>query len=253
MALPRIADTRVRPMADYVNAPQLPYASMSTATSRHVRAKSAVLVSTQIVPASLTAQAQHLATELLLDPHADGRILGITSPFGGEGKSLLAAVIALSLARASHKRTVLIEGTWQRPALSALFDLPDGPGLADWLRGRCDESSILHTVGDRLVVIPAGNADGNELLLLNRLQSVGISALAGPDDYVIVDLPSVLSTSAARLATGLVERVIVVARAGVTPLPAIIDTCEQLRHVVLQGVVLNQVESAIPRWLQRIL
>lgn len=253
MALPRIVDTTVRPLAVHANTPQMHYTSMSTATNRHVRTRAVALVTAQTVPASLTARAQHLAAELLLDPRAGGRILGITSPMGGEGKSLLAAAVALALSRASHKRTVLIEGTWQRPTLSTLFDLPTGPGLADWLHGLCDASSILYPVSDRLGVIPAGSDDGNELLLLERLQSVGISALAGPDDFVIVDLPSVLSTSAARLATSLVERVIVVARAGVTPVPAIVDTCDQLQHVALQGVVLNQVESSIPRWLQRIL
>jgi Mrp family chromosome partitioning ATPase len=201
----------------------------------------------------LTVQAQQLATDLLLDPRQGGRILGITSPLGGEGKSLLAALIALSLARASRKRTVLIESTWQRPTLSALFDLPTGPGLAEWLRSECDEASIRHEVGERLVVIPAGNAGAEELLLLERLQDIGIAALAGPDDFVVVDLPSALPSAAGRLAANLVERIVVVARAGATPLPAIADTCDQLGHLAIQGVVLNQVERRIPHWLDRIL
>ncbi len=189
----------------------------------------------------------------MLDSHHGGHILGITSPLGGEGKSLLAALIALSLARASRKRTVLIEGTWQRPTLAALFDLPAGPGLAEWLRGECDEASIRHAVGERLVVIPAGHADADELLLLERLQEVGIAALAGPDDFVVIDLPSALPSAAGRLAAKLVERIVVVARAGVTPLPAIVDTCDQLGRPAIQGIVLNQVERWIPRWLERIL
>jgi Mrp family chromosome partitioning ATPase len=204
-------------------------------------------------PAQLTTQGQQIASDLLLDPRQGGRILGVTSPLGGEGKTLLAAVIALTLARSSRKRTVLVEGTWQRPTLPVLFDLPAGPGLAEWLRGECDEANIRRAVGERLVVVPAGNAADGELLLLERLQGIGIVALAGPDDFVVVDLPSVLPGAAGRLATGLVERVVVVARAGVTPLPAIVDTCDQLRDLAIQGIVLNQVERWVPRWLDRIL
>lgn len=253
MTLVRIADTNRPPMVSYASASTPPQTPATSPARSRAQGKIAAPMSARTAPSHLTRRAQQLAAELFMDPRAGGRILGITSPLGGEGKSLLASVIALSLARASDKRTVLVEATWQQPSLSALFDLPAGPGLADWLRGHCGEASIRQEVGGRLVVIPAGSADGNELLLLERLQSAGISALAGPDDFVIVDLPSVLSTSAARLATGLVERVIVVARAGVTPLPAIVDTCDQLRHVAIEGVVLNQVRPSIPRWLERIL
>lgn len=203
--------------------------------------------------AHLTEQAQQLAMDLLLDAGQGGRILGVTSPRGGEGKTLLAAVIALSLARASRKRTVLVEATWQRPTLPTLFDLPAGPGLAEWLRGECDEVSIRRMVSERLVVIPAGNAGDDELLLLESLQGIGIEALAGPDDFVIVDLPSVLTSSSGRLAAGLAERIVVVARAGVTPLPAIAETCGQLHDVAIQGIVLNQIEHWVPSWLERIL
>lgn len=226
--------------------------ALTTAT-RHSRSAITTPAPARASGTQLTAQAQQLATDLMLDPRQSGRIIGITSPLGGEGKSLLAALIALSLARASRKRTVLIEGTWQRPTLAALFDLPTGPGLAEWLRGERDEASIRHAVGERLEVIPAGNAGADELLLLERLQDIGIAALAGLDDFVVVDLPSVLPSSAGRLAANLVERKAIVARAGVTPLPAIVDTCDQLGHAAIQGIVLNQVERWIPHWLDRIL
>lgn len=253
MTLLRIAGADRPPTATYASASPPPQSPPTGPARNRAQGNFTAPTSARTAPARLTARAQQLAAELFLDPHAGGRVLGITSPLGGEGKSLMAAVLALSLARASDKRTVLIEATWQQPTISALFDLPTGPGLADWLRGHCGEASIRQEVGGRLVVIPAGSADGNELLLLERLQSVGLSALAGPDDFVIVDLPSVLSTSVARLATSLVERVIVVARAGVTPVPAIVDTCDQLKHVTIEGVVLNHVKSSIPRWLERIL
>jgi Mrp family chromosome partitioning ATPase len=201
--------------------------------------------------AHLTAQAQQLAVDLFLYSREAGP-LGVTSPLGGEGKTLLAAVIALSLSRASRKRTVLVEANWQRPTLSALFDLPDGPGLAEWLRGGCDETSIRRTVSEQLVVIPAGNPGDDELLLVDQLRDIGIAALAGPHDFVVVDLPSVLRTGAGRLAARLVKRSVVVARAGVTPLPAVVDTCAQLGDLAIQGVVLNQIERWIPRWLERI-
>lgn len=233
-------------MVDFARAQQEP----TLRRFRHLMTTPAPL---QSASSNLTAQAQRLATELFLDSRQTSRILGITSPLGGEGKTLLSTALALSLARSTRKRTVLIEGTWQRPALPALFDLPSGPGLAEWLRGECDEASIRHAIGERLVVIPAGHGADDELLLLERLQSIGFSALAGPDDFVVVDLPCVLATGAGKLAAGLVERVLVVARASVTPLPAIVATCDHLHDHAVQGIVLNQVERWIPRWLERVL
>jgi Mrp family chromosome partitioning ATPase len=200
-------------------------------------------------------QGQRLAAEIFLDPQrgGGGRSLGLTSPLGGEGKSLLTTSIALSLSHASLRRTVLIECTWRLPSLHVLFDLPAAPGLAEWLRGECPKESAQRMVSETLTIIPAGEARDDELFLLDRLQSFGLGVLSGPDDFVLVELPSMLSTGTGRLATGLVDGLVVVAQAGVTPIAAIAQTCDMLGDQVVHGVVLNQVERWIPQWIDRIL
>src|SRR5262249_29463275 len=145
-----------------------------------------------------------------------------------EGKTLLATATALSLSQASRNPTVLIECNWQHPTLHDLFDLPPTPGIEEWLRGECDQESIRHIVSDTLVEIHAGVSRGDDLVLLERLRDRGLASLCGSDDFLVVDLPSVLSTASGRIAARLVDGLVVVAQAGVTPMPAIAETYETL-------------------------
>jgi capsular exopolysaccharide synthesis family protein len=102
--------------------------------------------------------------------HAHGArgplLLTVTSPSSAEGKSFVAANLALAFAQAGH-RTLLIDGDNRRGGLHRLFDLKRKPGIMDVLKGRIDrEGAVQQTAFDRLSFIGCGirTQDGPELL-----------------------------------------------------------------------------------------
>ncbi|MBA2286913.1 MAG: CpsD/CapB family tyrosine-protein kinase [Ktedonobacteraceae bacterium] len=180
--------------------------------------------------------------------------LGFTSSIKGEGKSFLATVTALLLANDSHDPVTLLECNWENPTLHEYFGCPRTPGLAEWLRGECSETAIRHQVNGMLTVIPAGDGKRDAVQLLQRMRQDDLLAnWTRSKDLLIVDLPSVATTAYGPLAASLVEALIVVVRAGVTPDDLIVETCTQLRDMPVHGLILNQLESRIPRWIRQLL
>lgn len=180
--------------------------------------------------------------------------LGFTSAISGEGKTFLARLTATVAAHDSDGPTTLLECNWDHPSLDAQFGIPPTPGLAEWLRGECSEENIRYQVGENLFVIPVGNAREDAIKLLRQLQQGGLSHLRTvEDELLIVDLPPILTTGYGALSASLVESLMVVVRAGVTPNQLIKDTCEHLKGLPVEGLILNQAISRIPHWIRQLL
>src|SRR5687767_3433923 len=85
------------------------------------------------------------------------RALVVTSPSKGDGKSLTAANLALTMAQEFHQRVLLIDADLRRPSVARMFGLSDGPGLSEILMGAADlEAALVHLPDQRLTVLPAG-------------------------------------------------------------------------------------------------
>ena len=182
------------------------------------------------------------------------RSLGFTSSIAGEGKSFLSMVMASLLAKDSTSQVTLLECNWDNPCFHQQFGIARKPGLAEWLRGECAEREIRHTIDRNLSVIPAGDGQQDVVKLVRQMRQMGLlNMFNNPDEMFIVDLPPVVTSAYGALAASLVESVVIVLRAGVTTDLMISETYEQLRHLSVQGVILNQVESRIPRWIRQIL
>lgn len=180
--------------------------------------------------------------------------LGFTSAVDGEGKTLLALMTGTVLASQSGRPVSLIEVNWEHPCVHDRFGIPATPGLAEWLRHECNLADIRHQVDQHLTVIPAGQAGRDAIALLDILRQRGIQqTLGGADHLAILDLPPVVTTSYGALAARLAESLILVVRAGITPEAAVAQVRDDLGTQRIEGVLLNQVRTNIPRWLQRIL
>src|SRR6266508_3625727 len=66
------------------------------------------------------------------------RSIVVTSPNKGDGKSVTAANLAITMAQEFQQRVLLVDADLRRPALRSLFGVPDGPGLVDVLVGAVD-------------------------------------------------------------------------------------------------------------------
>jgi Mrp family chromosome partitioning ATPase len=199
-------------------------------------------------------QCRQLSLQLFFDAHAPLRSLGITSAIPGEGKTFLASVIASTLANDTEETVVLAECNWEHPTIHNYFGIPASPGLAEWQRGECTAQEARRYVGENLIVIPAGHADRHAARLLHQMRERPIGgAIARPRELLVLDLPAIATTAYGALAASLVEAVLLVVRAGVTPRPAVAGACAQLKGVPLKGIVLNRIESQIPGWIREVL
>ena len=169
----------------------------------------------------------------------------VTSALPMEGKTMVAANLAQVLASQHGQRALLIDGDLRRPCLHKDLGTGPAPGLAEYLRGECDECAVLQRGPlDNLFFIPAGQSSNNaaELLASSRLQLL-LSSLEPLFGWIIIDSAPALSVSDAGLLAGLCDGVLLVVQSGSTPF----DLGKTLRREFpdrkLLGVVLNCAES----------
>ena len=110
------------------------------------------------------------------------------------------------------------------------------------------ESLVLHTNVRGLSILPAGQfAEGAaELLLSNRMRQILGDLLAhDPRRLVILDSPPLLPTSEGRALTRVAGQVVVVARAGQTPVNALKDAIALLDPSRVGGIVINEAHLSL--------
>jgi polysaccharide biosynthesis transport protein len=136
-------------------------------------------------------------TALYFSTRGRGRtLLQVTSPNQGDGKSTLAANLAVSIAQ-SGKSILLVDGDLRRPHVGKLFGVHQQVGFAAVLGGLAEPNeAISPTDIPGLSVLPAGATPPNpaELLTGPRLREV-LDWLRERYDYVIVDTPPLLAVT----------------------------------------------------------
>jgi len=185
-----------------------------------------------------------LRTNLIFSlPGKECKVIGVTSAFRGDGKSLNALNLAISFAQVG-KKTMLIEGDLRLPTISKRLGCKSIPGLSDILAGEAamaDGMWILENHSD-LSFIPAGNrAPDPTWLYQSRQMADLIRELRGQYEYVIIDLPPVTMVSDAQILSPLIDGYVLVVRDGTTEYRAIGDTLSQLKfaHGKVLGFIYN--------------
>jgi capsular exopolysaccharide synthesis family protein len=170
------------------------------------------------------------------------RTLLITSSVVDEGKSVVASNLALTLARRSGERVLLIEADLRRPSITPLFSNSPLRGISEWNAGKLGLADALYRIGDSPVwVLAAGQPMDEPLPLLesDRFARM-LESVAQSFDWVLLDatplLPMADSTSIARLCDG----VLVVVRDGYTRKKVLNKAIATLDKSKLLGVVFNQ-------------
>lgn len=169
-------------------------------------------------------------------------ILLITSPEDGEGKSTIAANLAISMAQQNEK-VLLIDANLRRPVLHHIFKVSNRIGLSNILKGLCSiEQAICQTDIKHLDIILSGPEVFNpaEILKTNVLNKL-LNELDHQYDIVLIDSPSVLQTTETRVMANQCEGVVIVLRQGKTDTEKALKTKQilDLANAKLVGAILN--------------
>ncbi len=190
-----------------------------------------------------------LRTHILQCTQAEQKnTLMITGPLPGEGKTLTAINLAISLSHEVNKTVLLVDADLRYPSVHSYFGLPIGPGLVDYLSGNASLSSLLvHPQGfDKLVILPGGRpaAGGAELIGSPMMRNL-VKELKHfyPDRYVLFDLPPLLSFADPLAFAPFVDGIILVVEKGKTPRDGIRKSVEALKGFPVLGLVLNKAEE----------
>ncbi|CAN5661155.1 hypothetical protein BH23ACI1_BH23ACI1_01450 [soil metagenome] len=170
------------------------------------------------------------------------RTIVITSPAKGDGKSLTAANLALTMAQEYQQRVLIVDADLRRPTVHRLFGIADGPGLADVLMGGAVLDDALVMMPDHhLSILPAGALPHHPAELLGSAAMRRLlDTLRSRYDRIIIDMPPVAPLADLHIVAPLVDGVLMIVRAGVTPKPAIERALAGLDTAKVLGLVLNE-------------
>jgi len=145
----------------------------------------------------------------------------ITSSVPAEGKTFTSLNLALSFAQERDGGALLLDCDLARPRLSALFGVRKNPGLTDVLLDpSLDPLDVVFETDIRgFWFMPAGRLVGSapELLASSRMREVRERiAAADPGRVMLFDSPPILASNEAQALTQMIDRVLMVVRAGST-------------------------------------
>lgn len=198
------------------------------------------------VPANFSEAFRALRTNVLFSTAQEGsKSIVVTSTGPGEGKSLVAANMAVALAQ-SGQRVLLIDADLRKPKVHEALGISQEPGLSNLLVGRSKASeTVRKTSVPGLWVLPAGRTPPNpaELVGSARLRDFIVS-LGEHFDWILIDSPPVMAVTDASLLAHHATGVLFVVGAEMTSRHAASRALDQLEQVNARfvGAVLNRVD-----------
>jgi len=169
----------------------------------------------------------------------------ITSTIPQEGKSMVAANLACTLALRTQQKVLLLDGDVRRPTQSKIFGLPNKSGICEWLGGSGSLVKNMYRLeGPGIWILPAGFSTGNSLELLQSGRAIPMmEQLTNWFDWVIIDSPPVLPLADTSIWTNLADGILLVARQGVTHKRQLRRGLEALGTQKVLGAILNSATS----------
>ncbi|HEX6985298.1 MAG TPA: polysaccharide biosynthesis tyrosine autokinase, partial [Planctomycetaceae bacterium] len=177
---------------------------------------------------------------------SDLKVVQVTSPDQGDGKSTVASNLAVAIAH-SGRRTLLIDADLRRPTVHRIFGTAGGAGLAGVIAGAAEPAdAILDSEVPNLAVLPCGPRPENPAELLAGEAFDDLLRWARDRyDFVIVDTPPLLAVSDPGNVACRVDGVLLTLRLGKRTRAKAAEAREILDRVGANvlGIVINGVNS----------
>ena len=196
-------------------------------------------------PSSIVSeQFRRLRTHVLRSDSSDApRTILVTSAVSGEGKSFVAANLAVTIATEFNSYALLVDCDLRNPTLSRWFGLAEDEGLSDYLVGDENLSDLMRkTPVEKLSILGAGRQLDNPVEMIGSKKMEGlIRELKDryPDRYIIFDSSPLLATTEPGVLNRMVDGIIMVVKAADTPRDSVLQGLKQLKGNKVLGFVLN--------------
>jgi capsular exopolysaccharide synthesis family protein len=182
----------------------------------------------------------------------------VSSGMPAEGKTFVAANLAMSLARNENNRILLIDADLRGPSLHSILGAPKTPGITEYLAEEAEIQDILQRNQNRRIIqggairnipnltfIPAGAGGDNasELAANHRMEEL-VAALAPHFDWILIDTPPALAFADAIDLARAADAVLLVARGATTTYDVAQRVQAAFSNSRILGFVLNAVKNA---------
>ena len=197
-------------------------------------------------PASVEAEIFKILRNNILFPKTGEPpvLIMVTSAIPGDGKSFVAANLAISIAQGIEEHVLLMDCDMRRSSIHRKFGFGDKVlGLSEYLSQGVELPSLLRkTAVDKLTILPGGSAPDNPSELLSSQAMKLLLKQAKnrySDRYIIVDSPPPQLTAETTALANYVDGIILVIRYASTPKDLVKDLLDKLGREKVIGVVMN--------------
>jgi len=203
---------------------------------------------TLIKPQSFEAEQFKILRTNLLFPSSgkSPRTIMITSSMPDEGKSLISANLAISIAQSIQEHVLLIDCDIRRPRVHTEFGFGDVAGLSEHLsRGIPISSLLLKTIVDKLSILPGGRPPFNPSELVSSQQMSKLLQEVKyrySDRFIIIDSPPPKLTAETSALSRQVDGILLVIEYGRTSREMVSDLINILGKEKIIGIVLNKLD-----------
>jgi protein-tyrosine kinase len=184
---------------------------------------------------------------VLLDAQSNNgiKVVMVASAVPGEGKTLTAANVALTLSESYRRRVLLIDADLRKPTVHQVFRINAATGLIESLDPAAKAMLVLRQVSANLAILPAGRPTSDPMagLTSDRMRHL-LDEAKESFDWVIIDTPPLMLLPDAHLLASLVDGAVLVVKARSTAHEMVKRTADIIGRNRVLGVVLNQVDES---------
>ncbi len=232
-----------------------------------------------VFPAELIASHRRMITSMVYQQDLPSRI-SLLATLRGEGVTYTSVALGTTLASDLPTSVCVVELNWCSPGLitqlteasqpvdrrgkrakksagskhkaQSTSEQPEKPGLSDVLTGQASlDEALIASHLPNLSFLPAGNLPHTQRPVIARSTDLKdlIDEIGNRFDHLLLDIPAIFATSDAMALAALAEVGYLVVHQGVTPITTIKQALDDIKHISMRGVILNQVRIQTPRFI----
>ncbi|HFC12460.1 MAG TPA: hypothetical protein ENJ56_06410 [Anaerolineae bacterium] len=205
--------------------------------------------------AGIVDNLRHMTTRLTATTGEIPSRIALVSSLPGEGTTFVSRALATVMAHDMSARIAYVDLNWWSQG-TPIFATPDNQGLVSVVTGekRLDEIFVSTTIPN-LTLIPGGQLERGDRPIMARSNVLksAIDVLDHHFDYLVFDIPAIRATNDSIPLAKLAKGIVMVIKQGETPNDTVRQALDEVKHLNMLGIMLNQVKYKTPNFIRRII